>query len=189
MEAGAARRRSRKLALGQQRKLNEVRAWCVPSRLCVLFSWVRCSPWPKLLEKVKDALVELDARRQQMKPPGSKAHDVLFESMQLLRVTHIDEVAPNIRVRISRSAFLFRAEVARSDSGVLQRMLTSIRAEQMFKRDLRELLGLDDSATRQETLGLVSKFFCELGLASNDANLQRTSATTRSGARPRHSGR
>lgn len=53
----------------------------------------------QLMHQVEDILVELDARRDQMKPPGSKAHEVLLESMRLLQVTHVDQISPNIRVR------------------------------------------------------------------------------------------
>lgn len=34
-----------------------------------------------------------------MNPPGSKAHDVLFESMKMLHVSHIDQINPVINVR------------------------------------------------------------------------------------------
>ncbi|KAF4046454.1 hypothetical protein GN244_ATG00840 [Phytophthora infestans] len=37
-----------------------------------------------ILSHVKDVLVELDARREQMKPPGSKVHEVLLANTKLL---------------------------------------------------------------------------------------------------------
>jgi hypothetical protein len=134
----------------------------------------------QLLEAVKDVLVELDARREQMKPPGSKAHDVLYESMRLLRVKHVDQIAPFIRVRVSRLDGWIPI-----NSIAVQRMLASIRAEQVFERDLRLLLGLDDSAKRNETLEVVSKLLSELGLLPNDATPRQTSATTGSRSRSR----
>ncbi|RLN84085.1 hypothetical protein BBO99_00001603 [Phytophthora kernoviae] len=51
----------------------------------------------EILSQVTDALVELNARREQMKPPGSKAHDVLLKSMKLISVVRINELVPTLR--------------------------------------------------------------------------------------------
>jgi hypothetical protein len=51
------------------------------------------------LTHVNDVLVELDARREQMKPPGSTAHQVLLQNMKILRVARLDQLAPTVRVR------------------------------------------------------------------------------------------
>ncbi|KAL3671911.1 hypothetical protein V7S43_002579 [Phytophthora oleae] len=96
---------------------------------------------------VNDVLVELDARREQMKPPGSKTHEVLLANMKLLQVSRIDQLTPTIR-----------------------RLVDNMRAEQEFQHDLCELFGLDESANRKQILHVASVLFGELGFLANNAH-------------------
>ncbi|ETL43357.1 hypothetical protein F441_06315 [Phytophthora nicotianae CJ01A1] len=99
-----------------------------------------------IVSHVNDVLVELDARREQMKPPGSKAHEVLMASMKLLQVARVDQLTPTIR-----------------------RLVDNMRAEQEFQRGLRDLFGLDDSANRKQILHVASILFGELGFLPGNA--------------------
>ncbi|KAG1701515.1 hypothetical protein DVH05_010816 [Phytophthora capsici] len=98
-----------------------------------------------ILAHVNDVLVELDARREQMKPPGSKAHEVLLANMKLLQVAHVDQLTPTIR-----------------------RLVDNMRAEQEFQHGLCELFGLDESASRKQILHVASVLFGELGFLTNN---------------------
>ncbi|KAH7461477.1 uncharacterized protein KRP23_14320 [Phytophthora ramorum] len=111
-----------------------------------------------ILSHVNDVLVELDARREQMKPPGSKAHEILLKSMKLLQVARIDELAPTVRC-----------------------LIDNMKAEQEFQRDLRELFGLDEAATRKQILKVATILFGELGFLTGNAPFRRNSTTP-----PRH---
>ncbi|KAG2788691.1 hypothetical protein PC129_g12873 [Phytophthora cactorum] len=108
-----------------------------------------------IVSHVNDVLVELDARREQMKPPGSKAHEVLLASMKLLQVARVDQLTPIIR-----------------------RLVDNIRAEQEFQRDLRELFGLDESANRKQILHVASVLFGEVGFLHGNAPLRQRSTTS-----------
>ncbi|KAL4137349.1 hypothetical protein PRIC2_000871 [Phytophthora ramorum] len=107
-----------------------------------------------ILSHVNDVLVELDARREQMKPPGSKAHEILLKSMKLLQVARIDELAPTVRC-----------------------LIDNMKAEQEFQRDLRELFGLDEAATRKQILKVATILFGELGFLTGNAPFRRNSTT------------
>lgn len=94
----------------------------------------------EILSRVADALVELDARREQMKPPGSKAHEILLMCMKLLHISRVDELAPTLR-----------------------RLVDNMKAEQTFQRDLRSLFGLDEAATRRQIFNVAAILFSEMG--------------------------
>ncbi|KAE9008147.1 hypothetical protein PR001_g15527 [Phytophthora rubi] len=105
-----------------------------------------------ILSHVNDVLVELDARREQMKPPGSKAHEVLLTNMKLLQVPRIDQLAPTIR-----------------------RLVDNMRTEQEFQGSLRELFGLDEAASRKQILHVASVLFGELGFLTDNATSPKDS--------------
>ncbi|KAG7385804.1 hypothetical protein PHYPSEUDO_001049 [Phytophthora pseudosyringae] len=109
----------------------------------------------QVLAHVNDMLVELDARRDQMKPPGSKAHEVLLAIMKLLQVPRIDQLAPTIR-----------------------RLVDNMQAEQEFQRGLCELFGLDESANRRQILHVASVLFGELGFLTGNAPLRERSTAS-----------